>query len=73
MPSDRDAVAIVVISVANEGDLSQELKAELGGPASGHELDVNGKGLDMNGKRKAGTGADAGISHHPGWLGCVGS
>lgn len=33
----------MVISVANDGNLSQELKAELAGPAPGHELDVNGK------------------------------
>lgn len=58
----------MVISVANDGNLSQELKAELAGPAPGHELDVNGKGLDVNGKERQGPGLMLGFpSTQGGW------
>ena len=37
----------VVICATDDRDLSQSQEAESAGPAPGHELDMNGKGLDI--------------------------
>ena len=45
------------------------LEAELARPALGHELFVNGKGLDKNGKQMAKTELMLGLPPQGGW-GC---
>lgn len=57
----------MAIHATDDASYSHNLEAELTRPALGHELSMNGKGLDRNGKQTAKT-ADAGTSSS-GWLG----
>lgn len=58
----------MIIHATEDDILFQSLEVELARPALGHELAVNGKGLDVSGKEKAGAGLTLGLPAL-GWLG----
>lgn len=60
---------LVVIHATDDASYSHNLEAELARPALGHELFVNGKGLDKNGKQMAKTELMLGLPPQGGW-GC---
>ena len=57
----------MVLHATDDASYSHDLEAELARPALGHELPVNGKGLDKNGKQMAETELMLGLPS--GWLG----
>lgn len=57
----------MVIHATDDANYSHNLEAELARPALGHELTVNGKGLDKNGKQKAKTELMLELPAQGGW------
>lgn len=61
----------MVTCAADDGNWSENLEAELAGSAPGHELDMNGEGLDVNGEERQGPGLVLSLPIIWGGWGCL--